>query len=305
MPLSVHVDVEFMSFNSNGDLSPIERKRLLSVLNDFEDEKWRSEAFEDFIWDNIADTALTERERKAALGGDRSRLRQAAKNLRLIDNEPEGSRGSEIAEIILYGVMRHFYKALPVVPKIFFKQNVNDYAKGADSVHIVVDENDFSIWFGEAKFYKSIDNARIGTIVESVKNSLDTAKLKKENSIVTNLRELDDLGLDAELVARIREALSSKASIDDLKPKLHVPILLLHQCEITAGAKAVDDAYIEAIENEHKSRAQAYFEKQLSELPSQVVRYEDISFHLILVPVPSKKEIVDRFLGEAKAMRGG
>ena len=304
MGLSVHVDVAFLTFNANAELTPIERKRLLSFLNDFEDEKWRLDSFEDFIWDNIAETALTERERKDALAGDRSRLRQAAKNLRLIDNEPEGSKGSEIAEIVLYGVMRRHFGALPVVPKIFFKQNVNDYAKGADSVHIVLAGADFTIWFGEAKFYSSIGSANIAKIVESVKNSLDTAKLKKENSIVTNLRELQDLGLEDSLRARIQAALSHRASIDDLKPRLHIPILILHQCELTKHAQSKDEAYLQGIEQFHKERAQAYFEKQISELASQVVRYEEISFHLILVPVPDKKEIVDHFIAEAHVMRG-
>ena len=54
--------------------------------------------------------------------------------------------------------MKDYYNALPVVPKIFYKQNRNDNAKGADSVHLVLtdDMSDFSVWFGEAKFYKSL-----------------------------------------------------------------------------------------------------------------------------------------------------
>ena len=50
------------------------------------------------------------------------------------------TEGSELAEILLYGIMHHHYKALPVVPKIFNKQNSNDNAKGADSVHIVLEK---------------------------------------------------------------------------------------------------------------------------------------------------------------------
>ena len=52
--------------------------------------------------------------------------------------------------------MKHHYGALSAVPKIFYKQNVQDNAKGADSVHIVLNNNDFSIWFGEAKFYPNL-----------------------------------------------------------------------------------------------------------------------------------------------------
>ena len=81
--------------------------------------------------------------------------------------------------------MKHHYNAIPVVPKIFYKQNVQDNAKGADSVHIVVDDkDDFTIWFGEAKFYNSIEDARLYEIISSVEASLNTDKLKKENSII-------------------------------------------------------------------------------------------------------------------------
>jgi hypothetical protein len=77
--------------------------------------------------------------------------------------------------------MRHKYDAIPVVPKIFYKQNSGDNAKGADSVHIVVNENGrFTLWFGEAKFYKSIEDARLPGIIKSIGNSLSTDKLKKK-----------------------------------------------------------------------------------------------------------------------------
>ena len=90
----------------------------------------------------------------------------------------------ELAEILLYGLMKEHYKALPVVPKIFYKQNTKDNAKGADSVHIVIEDGKYSIWFGEAKFYNSLEEARFDTIIKSVETTLQTDKLKKENSII-------------------------------------------------------------------------------------------------------------------------
>lgn len=304
MGIKIAIETCFMDFNSKSELSPIERKYLLSFLNDFEDGEWRYSAFDDFLWDNVSQTALTRDERVNAMLGDRSRLREAAKNLRLIDREPESSKGSEIAEIILYGLMRIHFNALPVVPKIFYKQNVNDYAKGADSVHISVHGDEFRLYFGEAKFYTSIENARLDAVVQSVGNSLATDKLKKENAIVTSLRELDTLGLPHGMPEKIRAALSNRASIDEIKPLLHVPVLLLHECSLTQGAAETDQAYIDAIVELHRERAQSYFERQVAALASQILRYAEITFHLILLPVPSKKRIVDRFLVEAATLRG-
>lgn len=298
MPINfdVLIDQSLLELGIGKGLAPVANKRLLSLINDYEDNNWRHDKFDQFIWDNVAETALTVKEREALQGQPHTLLASAAKNLRLTDAEDDIGKGSELAEIVLYGIMRHKYQALPVVPKIFYKQNTQDNAKGADSVHIVLGaEKDFSLWFGEAKFYNSIEDVRLNPIIASVKAALDTAKLKKENSIIVNLTELDRLQLNPEVCAAIKEALDHKHSIDDLKPRINVPILLLHECAITNAATAVTQAHKDAISTYHKDRAVAFFTKQIAAL-KEVVRYEDVRFHLILFPVPTKKPIVDRFV---------
>jgi len=228
-----------------------------------------------------------------------SLLTYAAKNLRLSDKAGDISKGSEIAEIVLYAIMKHHFNALPVVPKIFYKQNAQDNAKGADSVHIIIENsNDFSIWFGEAKFYNSIEDARIAEIITSVENSLSTEKLKKENSIITNVSDIDLLIGDEPLRNAIKAALSPRESIDIIKPKLHIPILLLHECEITQKQNTISDEYKTELIEYHKNRAESFFRKQINKLGA-LPHYSEIKFHLILFPVPLKKTIVDRFVSMA------
>jgi len=118
----------FVDICTTEDLTHIGRKYVLSLLNDFEEGKWRYERFNDYIWDNIALTALSKQERDDLINEPRTKLRRSANNLRLIDNDKIG-KGSEIAEILLYGLMQDYYGALPVVPKIYHKQNVNDNVK--------------------------------------------------------------------------------------------------------------------------------------------------------------------------------
>lgn len=287
-------------------LAPIDRKYVLSLLNDFEDGKWRFERFLDYIWDNISLTALSKQERDDLIGLPRTMMSRAAKNLRLIDNDEVG-KGSEIAEILLYGVMKDYYGALPVVPKIYHKQNVNDNAKGADSVHIVLspDGKDFSLWFGEAKFYKTLSSNDLDTIVQSVLNSLDKDKIKKENSIITDLQELNRFDMPQETRQSIKEMLNQGASIDHIKPKLHIPIMLLHQCGRTASATEMNQKYREILERKHIKKANEYFKKQVDVLRGLVFKYEEISFHLILFPVPDKDEIVSMFMDDAAIYRRG
>ncbi|NIF53320.1 DUF1837 domain-containing protein [Burkholderia sp. Ax-1724] len=305
MDFEILVDDFYLKILSDTALAPVEKKRVLSMVNDFEDEIWRYEKFENFIWDNIALTALSAHEREKLIGQSRSTLRESAKNLRLTDKVGDIGQGSELAEIVLYGIMHHHYGALPVVPKIFYKQNVQDNAKGADSVHIVLEgDDDFSLWFGEAKFYNSIEDARLPAVIESVGNSLKTDKLKKENSIITNTSDIDKLVENRELAAKIKNALSTKNSIDHIKAKIHVPILLLHECTITASTKEMDETYRNAIRQYHVDRATAYFKKQIDALCGKVTKYSEVSFHIILFPVPDRAKLIEQFSKEVAFYKG-
>lgn len=305
LTFEVLLDERFSNINDDSTITPTANKKVLSLINDFEDAKWRYTKFQNFIWDNIVETALSSEERENLSHQNHSLLTAAAKTLRLTDNTKEDiGKGSELAEIVLYGIMKHHYQALPVVPKIFYKQNNQDNAKGADSVHIVVSGSDFSIWLGEAKFYNDIEDARLGTIVESVGKALQTEKLKKENSIITNVRDLDALIGDVALKAKIKAALSQMTSIDSLKPHLHIPILLLHECTLTKNCTSLTETYKSSIIDYHKKRAKAYFKKQVKALGGSVAQYSDINFHLILFPVPNKAEIVNKFLENVTHYKG-
>lgn len=296
MDFEILINDSFLNIAGN-IFSPIGNKYLMSIINDYEDGIWRFTKFQNFIWDNIAETALSHRERQSLV--NHSLLVASARNLRLAEDDEIG-KGSELAEIVLYGIMKHHYNALPVVPKIFYKQNVQDNAKGADSVHIVLDDrDDFTLWLGEAKFYNSLEDVRLDKIIQSINSLLQTTKLKKENCIITSVSDLDLLDLNDQLVKKIKHLLNDNTSLDLLKPRLNIPILLIHECKITNDCNSLTDGYKESIVSMHKERAEAYFRKQIAVLGS-VFSYENIKFHLILFPVPSKSFIVDKFVANVK-----
>lgn len=296
MDFEILVDDSLFNLNTDASVHLTKNEKVLSIINDFEDNEWRYGHFQNFIWDNIAETSLSKKERDSYIGNPHSTLSLAARSLRLSDKENDISKGSEIAEIVLYAIMKHHFKALPVVPKIFYKQNSQDNAKGADSVHIVIDENKhFTIWFGEAKFYNSIEDTRLNEIITSVKNSLSSDKLKRENSIITNVSDIDFLIDDNTIKEQIKSILSPTTSIDKIKTILHVPILLLHECELTQNQTIMSYEYKKEVIQHHKSRARSYFEKQINSM-STIPFYSDIKFHLILFPVPLKSKIIDKFI---------
>ena len=304
MDFEIVINDELLNIDSEFTKSPADNKYGLGLINDFEEGTWRYTKFQNFIWDNIVQTALSNKERKSLAGKNHTMLVEAAKNLRLTDTMDDPSQGSELAEIALYGIMKNYYQALSVTPKIFYKQNVQDTAKGADSVHIVIEsQNDFSLWIGEAKFYNGLTDDKLNAIVQSVKNALRTDKLKKENSIVTSLNEIDGLTGNEKLEKSIKDTLSPRESIDNIKPKLQIPIFILHECDVTQNSCEMSDEYKEQIKEKYKKIMSRYFKKQLRKL-SSINKYNAIKFHLILFPVPNKSKIVDKFVENVKHYRG-
>ena len=303
-PISFDVVVDDLFLN----LSVLEdennhRKALLSLANQFEDGKWMLGKFNNFIWNNIKETALNKEERTALIDEESSVLEQSAQNLRLI-SEDEYNEGGEIGEILLYGLMKKYYGALPVVPKIFYKQITKDYAKGADSVHIVLDkEVGYTLWLGESKFYNSLSNSRLDKIVTSIKELLNSAKIKKELSIVSSLKDLELHVEDGILLEKIKFDFKGGLNLDDIKKHLHVPILLLHECDDTANSNIINDDYREKLIVRHLDIAKRYMSKQDTQLREAIWAYQDICFHLILFPVPAKSKIVDEFFAKAKIHR--
>lgn len=287
-------DIESRSKKSDFD----ENDFLLSVVNGFEDGKWREDLFRQFVMNNIAQTGLSAEERENICTVDPyTQITRSIKNLRLVDSE--NGQGSEIAEIVLYGIMRYHYHALPVVPKIFYKQNSNDNAKGADSVHVVIDKDnmDFTLWFGEAKFFNDITDDRLYNPISSVFETLSTEKIKKENSIITNIKDLEYVIDNPDIRKKVKEVLCHDASIDEVKKRLHIPIMLLHECNITQGATELSHEYLEEIKQYHLNRAERFFMSHNNKQKKVgIYGFENITFHLILFPVPNKEKIVNWFV---------
>lgn len=303
IPFEVIINkISFASLCTDPNLSPIDNKSVLGLINGFEDEKWKYEDFQDYIWNNLQETALSAKERQALYYSPQTLLKKSARNLKIVQKADQ-EKGGEIAEILLYGIMKDYYGALPVVPKIYYKQNSQDPAKGADSVHIVIEsQKSFSLWLGEEKFFNSIEDNRLYNILDSVHDNCISANIKKEISIVTGIRDLDDLKIDAEIRKKIIGFLEGNPSTDDIKPILHIPIMLLYECNLTKNQKERDNTYIQAVYNYQVERANSYFKKQINRC-KDIAHYSKINFHLILFPVPEKQPILDSFREHAQFYR--
>lgn len=269
---------------------------ILSIVNDFEDGERRYKKFNTYIFDSIIETALSFEEREKLINQPSSLSERSIINLRNLESYDKG-KWSEIAEILLYWIMKDYYYALSVVPKIFYKQNKQDPVKGADSVHIVVKWEDFELWLWEAKFYQDINSA-INSAIDSVYSWLQTDKLKRENLIITWLKELDWLEkkwiIDSNFKQKIKHELDWNTSIDVVKPKLHIPILILYECPLTKNTSEINSEYEKEIKNFHLEKANKFFKQNYEKIQS-IHWYEKITFHIIILPIPDKETVVKNF----------
>ncbi|STQ86835.1 DUF1837 domain-containing protein [Helicobacter muridarum] len=267
---------------------------MLSLVNDFESNQWRSKKFRNFIINNLKEVALNKKERDALSGNEGDILERAISKMH-IDN-----LGGEIGEVFLYGIMKNYYNALPVVPKIFYKQNPNDNAKGADSVHITLEENAYHIWLGESKIYSDITRA-ISEVVESVYELLATDKLKKEKSLITNLNDIDGYLSDSNnlhktSITELKNILNDRTSLDEMKKILHIPISIIYECDITKQhlqnyPVCLDNNYKNLIIELHRNQCSKLSQKIISKL-NDIPLIEYIKFHIMVFPIPNKKELV-------------
>ena len=97
--------------------------------------------------------------------------------------------------------------------------------------------------------------------------------------------------------------MANRNSIDEIKPIINIPILILHECPMTAEVDEISTEYLDAITLFHKERAQAYFSKQVTALEG-VFKYGEVKFHLILFPVPEKEPIVEKFVADVGHFKG-
>ncbi|WP_395148166.1 DUF1837 domain-containing protein [uncultured Helicobacter sp.] len=264
---------------------------LLSISNQFESKKWKMKNFKNFIITNLKECALTEQERQSLAGNEGEILDKAISKLRI--NE----RSGEIGEIFLHGIMREYYNALPIVPKIFYKQNRNVEALGFDSAHLTIENQECHLWLGESKLYDNLDDA-IRNAIKSLKDHLsDDEIMRNEARIIANSHELDNLGkhhnIQTRTLANFKQIVNGNINLDELKSILHVPISIIYNCDHTKNIEEITDDYKTTIKNFHKEKGNEISE-EIKKLSNKITYIDRIKFHIILFPVPDKKEIMSK-----------
>lgn len=268
----------------------MEEERLIGLANGYEDLKWREELFVDTIVDYLPLCALSAEERDKCQQRAHSLTKRAVNQLRCYNENKKDANSGEIGEILLYGIMQYYFHADESVPKIFYKQNRNNLVTGADSIHIIVEENEFSFWLGESKLYEDLNQA-MTSAVESVKAMLDRAKLNKEKSYISGINDIRNSASLSKYKDEIIAILSESESVDKFRCKLHVPILLMSEDKEVREAQELNDALKMRLKEKYIRNAVIFFEKLKSAFASDANLCKGVKFHLILFPVHDVKKL--------------
>ena len=164
-------------------------------------------ALADMLYSYIIDYCIASRNRPDQLTPQQAlRLAKEARNLFRHPNLENGQddRTGEAGEALLFFLMEAVLQAPQMVAKMELKTNHRDEVKGSDGIHARwnAEENMVEFYFGESKFYKSV-NAAITSALKSISDFHDNGMYKHEFSIVTKHFKFADEKMKSDLSALV------------------------------------------------------------------------------------------------------
>jgi hypothetical protein len=253
---------------------------LTALCAGYEQTRWRAEELVSDLFDRHLTTFALSFTDWNGINSETAAhaLRKAAQAI--YDTDKYRRRG-EFGELILHATVRDFFGAQPAVSKLHFKDSANDTVKGFDSVHLVENGGRAELWLGEVKYYSSLTRAIFDSAAE-LNDHLGSGFLRKEFVAITN--KLDD---NWPYSSEVRGLLNRARTLDEILPRLVVPVLLTYDSRAVSTNNETSDEYLAALEQE----AQDGWEKFAAEVGTSV----PVALHLILVPLGNKERLTNLF----------
>ena len=248
----------------------------------YESGEWNYREFIVWLQRHIPEFSLTPKE-LANFNDPTEFFAIATKAARLLhDREKKLDKKGEIGELILHGLIKDIYKTSPLVSKVYYKSHPSDNVKGFDCVHVIFDNSNqeiTSLWLGEAKFYtdpkKAIDKAFL-----SVTGFLEARKMQKEFLTIRN--HFDD---SHEATKQAEILMSEFASLDEIKAKLCIPVLIAYESPATKIHDKISDEFLEELDKEIQEHIYTFLGKFKLEV--------DIDIHVFFFPLRDKKKALE------------
>lgn len=251
---------------------------LLGICAGFENGEWRGQRLADNLFNCIPDFCLSYSEVHEV--DSTEWMDKLRKSVAMIYNSPKYKSRGEFGELLLHYILKDFYKTIPAISKMYFKDGPNETVKGFDAVHVIEnDEGLLDLWLGEVKFYKNASQA-IKDVIPEIEEHFAHDYLRTEFIAITN-----KLDKESPFYEKLSQLISPNTSLDEIFERICVPVL------ITFNSKVIDKhvKYTNAYKEEMKTEMEKYFNQFESQFEKLGI---DIEVHLFLLPLKTKETFV-------------
>ena len=196
------------------------------------------------------------------------------------------SRG-ELGELLLHCVLKDVNNTIPAISKIYYKDSANDTVKGFDSVHVINKGKELELWVGEVKFYSNINSA-INDVTKELEEHTKTDFLRGEFLAITNKIDKEWPHKD-----KLIKLLDPNTSLDEIFDRACVPVLLTYDSKVISKYESHCKEYLRDIEDEFRCLYNTFAIKISDKIP--------LTVHLYLIPLKTKKDLVEHFNEKVKS----
>ena len=251
---------------------------LLGICVGFENGEWRGQRLADNLFNCIPDFCLSYSEVHEV--DSTEWMDKLRKSVAMIYNSPKYKSRGEFGALLLHYILKDFYKTIPAISKMYFKDGPNETVKGFDAVHVIEnDEGLLDLWLGEVKFYKNASQA-IKDVIPEIEEHFAHDYLRTEFIAITN-----KLDKESPFYEKLSQLISPDTSLDEIFERICVPVL------ITFNSKVIDKhvKYTDAYKEEMRTEMEKYFNQFETQFEKLGI---DIEVHLFLLPLKTKETFV-------------
>lgn len=279
-----------LQYTKHSDISDGKRGHTAVYCN-YEDGEWNYRQFITWISKHLPSFALNSKEIKQLK--DTTAIEQIERAVGNVYSERHISENrGEIGELILHGLITDIYGTIPLISKIYRKTAMGDTVKGADCVHFIeLDGKLDSLWLGESKFKKD-PTSGIREAVASITEMIDSLANWEEFIVIR--QHLDD---EIPISKEVEKLLSRASSLNDIKAKICVPVLVTYNSKVTAAHTEHSKQFVEELNKE--------IEPYISSFLTKTTGIKEVDIHVFFMPIKSKDNLIkifDRFLASKRAI---
>lgn len=258
---------------------------LYGLCAGFENKKWRKEQLVNYILNYIPEFALPYSEYISINHENTIEMTRTAFH-NIYKTDKYQSRG-ELGELLLHCVLKDVNNTIPAISKIYYKDSANDTVKGFDSVHVINKGKELELWLGEVKFYSNINSA-INDVTKELEEHTKTDFLRGEFLAITNKIDKEWPHKD-----KLIKLLDPNTSLDEIFDRACVPVLLTYDSKVISKYESHCKEYLRDIEDEFRCLYNTFAKKISDKIP--------LTVHLYLIPLKTKKDLVEHFNEKVKS----